>query len=436
MTGTSFDPLAAEGQAGAGRQLRSGALVIVGLGVLGVANYVFLTVTARVLRPAEYAALAALYLLMSILGPGVFSALEQETSRLVSTRLAHGLGARTVVRQASLTTALLVAPVLVALALVAAPLTRSVLGGDPRLFGALVLSVVGFAGVYLTRGLFSGQRHFGRYAVNVGAEGLIRLIFCALLPVLAVASPVPYAFALCAAPAAAMLLTAVWFRPGASGPAEPWTALAQATGWLLGAQLLSQAMANIGPVLVKAALPDAHRAGVFAAAFVLARVPLFVFGSAQTILLPTLARASARREIAGMTRGVRQALAVVAGLGIVGIVAAGAIGNDLVRWIFGPDFVLPGTIMPLLTAGTVLSMAILVLQPGLLALGRHNVVALAWVAGMLTFFLAFGLPADPVAEAVTAQIVGPGVTAGIMGVVLLYALRGARPVPIPAEEQL
>ncbi|HEX2774988.1 MAG TPA: oligosaccharide flippase family protein [Micromonosporaceae bacterium] len=436
MTRTAFGPSAVAGQAGPGQQVRGGALVLVGLGVLGLANYVFLTVTARAVRPAEYAALAALYLLMSILGPGVFSALEQETSRLVSTRLAHGLGVRTVVRQATLTTALLVVPLLVAMVLFAGPLTRSVLGGDRRLLAALMLSVVGFAGVYLTRGLFSGQRHFGRYAINVGAEGLVRLVFCVLLPLLAVASPAPYAFALCAAPAAAMLLTAAWFRPGTPGPAEPWAALAQATAWLLAAQLLSQAMANIGPVLVKASLADAHRAGVFAAAFVLARVPLFVFVSAQTILLPTLARASARRDIAGLRKGVRQALGVVAALGVVGVSVAAVVGDELVRLIFGPDFVVSWTIMPLLTAGTVLSMAVLVLQPGLLSVGRHHVVALAWIAGMAVFFAVFLLPADPVAEAVAAQIIGPAVTAGIMAVVLIYALRRAGSVPIRREEHM
>jgi O-antigen/teichoic acid export membrane protein len=373
---------------------------------------------------------------MSILGPGVFTPVEQETSRLVSIRLTHGQGTRGVVRQAALTTLFLLVPLMIVLAVIGAPLTRQVLGGDGRLYLALLLSVVGFAGAYLTRGLLSGQRRFGRYAANVGAEGAVRLVFCAALPLLAARSAAPYAFALCAAPVVAVLITAVWFRPGLPGPAEAWPSLARATGWLLGAQLLSQAMSNIGPVIVKAMLTDAHRAGVFAAAFVLARVPLFVFVSAQTILLPTLARATARRDIVGLRRGVRAALAVVAVLGTGGLTIAGVLGHDLVRWVFGPDFVLSSGTIALLTAGTVVSMSVLVLQPALLALRHHRLVGLAWIAGIGAFLAVFLVPADPVALAVTAQIVGPLVTAGTMAISLLYALQHSHAFPTPAEEHL
>ena len=63
-----------------------------GLFVLGVSAYVVLGLAGHTLPPGEYAAVASLYLLAAITGPGVFTAVEQETNREVSSRRAAGLG--------------------------------------------------------------------------------------------------------------------------------------------------------------------------------------------------------------------------------------------------------------------------------------------------------------------------------------------------------
>ncbi|MGH3567822.1 MAG: hypothetical protein ACRDRH_17685, partial [Pseudonocardia sp.] len=66
----------------------------VGLGVLGAAGYAFVAVVGHVFDgPANagvLSALISLYLLVNIIGPGVFAALEQATSRAVSAAAARG----------------------------------------------------------------------------------------------------------------------------------------------------------------------------------------------------------------------------------------------------------------------------------------------------------------------------------------------------------
>ncbi|MGH3881335.1 MAG: hypothetical protein ACRDSK_30290, partial [Actinophytocola sp.] len=69
-----------------------------GLAFVGAAGYAFVALTGHTLPPADAAAAASLYLMVNIVGPGLFSALEQETSRAVSAELAAGRGAGHVTR--------------------------------------------------------------------------------------------------------------------------------------------------------------------------------------------------------------------------------------------------------------------------------------------------------------------------------------------------
>jgi hypothetical protein len=82
------------------------------------------------LAPADAAALASLYLMVNIIGPGVFSALEQETSRSVSAEAAAGRGIGVVARHAWLLAAALLAVLLVILLAVSPILTDRAFAGQ------------------------------------------------------------------------------------------------------------------------------------------------------------------------------------------------------------------------------------------------------------------------------------------------------------------
>ena len=62
-----------------------------------MSGYLFLVVIGHGrFSPAVTASLSAVYLLSTILGPGIFVAVEQETSRLVSSTLAAAMSAASV----------------------------------------------------------------------------------------------------------------------------------------------------------------------------------------------------------------------------------------------------------------------------------------------------------------------------------------------------
>src|SRR5664279_4064005 len=63
--------------------------------LIGLSGYLFLALIGHGrFDAASTAALSAMYLLGNILGPGVFVAVEQETSRVVSDALTRGIAAR------------------------------------------------------------------------------------------------------------------------------------------------------------------------------------------------------------------------------------------------------------------------------------------------------------------------------------------------------
>jgi O-antigen/teichoic acid export membrane protein len=229
----------------------------------------------------------------------------------------------------------------------------------------------------------------------------------------------------------ALLVGLVWFRPGAPGPSLPWRPLLAAIGWLLAAWGASFALANIAPVIVTALLPVGSLiAGVFAFCFVVARVPVFVLLSLQAILLPALARSAATRDLTGLRHGIRRGLLVVGVLGLGALLLTA----PLCAWLTGVLFPTAPTVsawtLTLLAVGTILAMLVQVLQPALIAVAGHRVVAAGWAAGVVCFAAAFTLPLDPIAAATVAQVVAGVATCAVMGFSLLRVLRAAPAIPV------
>lgn len=392
--------------------LSGAAWVALGTILLGASGYAVLTVTTSVVSPEDYAALASLYLLVAVIGPGVFIAVEQETSRLVSRAHALGQGTRQVVGQVGRLVGIMLAVTLVGLAALSPLVLDAVFDGHVGLLVALVASVIGYAALHVARGLFAGQRRLRGYAACVGGEGLVRLVPCLALVALGVSSPEPYGLALGLSPVLAVLATGPWLRVGADGPGVPGRELASAVGWLMAAWLLSLALANVGPVVVKALLAGEP-----------ARVPLFVLFSLQAILLPALSRSAARRDLPRLRRAVRQALLGTGALGVLAVATTAPVGLWLLREFFGDRADVSAATLTGLALGTVAAMIIQVLQPALVAVTGHQLVAWAWLAGTAGFAAAFALPVDPVVAATVAQVVGTVVTALILGLSLRRHLR-------------
>ena len=219
--------------------------------------------------------------------------------------------------------------------------------------------------------------------------------------------------------------------PIAGKPVEV-RAMARATGLLAVASGLTYVVANTAPLVLTARLPAAPEvAASFVSLFVLARIPVFLFGPVQAFLLPTLTAGAERADLPHLRSRLRVALLAVAAVGLPGALLTAALGPWAARTFFGAPLDLPHTAAGLLGAGTVAMLAAQVLQPALVALRVHRMATTAWVVGVLAFGAVLVAPVDPATAAVTAQVVGPTVVCLVMGVAVATRLR--RMVDDPAH---
>jgi O-antigen/teichoic acid export membrane protein len=413
----------------AGGRLGTAAHLGAGLGVLGAAGYAYVAVVGHVFdTPADAPALNALislYLLVNMIGPGVYAALEQETSRAVSAASARGESLRPIARRAAVL-ALWSFGGLVALVLLAWPLLLSrVLEGRVGLLLALVVAIAGSAGVYWARGLLGGQQRFAGYARTLYVEGAVRLLPCLVLLALAVASPESYGLAFAAGSALAALSVAPALRlERSTAPAGRITGMGRGLGYLTVAIALSQLLANLAPVIVSYRLPaDPVTAAVFGSTFVLARIPLFLFAPVQAVLLPELTRAATLGAHDELVRRLRQAVTLVVGFGMLGVVGCLLAGPWAAELLFNTARRPSAGTLGLLGAATLVVMTALVIQPTLVAMGRQRQVTVAWVLGAVVFVALLVAPVEPIAAALAAQLVGPAVVVAVLGVGVLRALR-------------
>jgi O-antigen/teichoic acid export membrane protein len=143
------------------------------------------------------------------------------------------------------------------------------------------------------------------------------------------------------------------------------------------------------------------------------------------VLLPKLSRAAIRGEHRELVRRLRQAVTLVAGFGLLGVLGCVLLGPWAAELLFNTARRPTAGTLGLLGASTMVTMTALVMQPTLVAMGRQRRVTTAWVAGAVVFLGLMVAPVEPVAAALTAQLAGPGVVLAVLGVEVTRTLRAA-----------
>jgi O-antigen/teichoic acid export membrane protein len=353
--------------------------------VTGVASYGFLAVTGRALGADRFGALSVLWTLGFLLGNGACLPIEQEVSRALATRAARGVGGAPLVRRATIGT-FVFAGALVVLALVAGPwLVDELFDGEVALLVGLILLLVGYTLEYLVRGVLAGNSRFGPYGLQLGTEGLSRLVFAAVFAVAGVATAGPYGIVLGLAPFAGVVV-ALRKRDGlvTPGPPAPWSELTKAFGWLLAGSLFAQVVVNAGPVLVQllGTKADDDVTGQFLASLVIARIPVFLFQGVQAALLPRLSGHAGAGQVGNLASETRRLVLAIVGLTVVATAGAWLLGPTVVKVAFGADFALDQRDLALLAAASCIYLLGLTLSQALIALRQQARVAIGWGVGV------------------------------------------------------
>jgi O-antigen/teichoic acid export membrane protein len=397
-----------------------------GLGLNGIAAYAFLAIAARQLPTPEHDALAVLWAFTFLMGPGFFAPLEQELSRIISSRRSVGTGAGPVLRQAAFIGAGVLGA-LILLTLVFSPfIVDRIFDGHWVLLIGLELSLLGYCLGHLVRGVLAGHGRFVPYARFFVGEGIGRLAVIAIPVAAGSESLLAYALAMGLAPFIGVVLAA-WGQRGISepGPDAHLGDLSRALGSLLAASVLTAALLNMGPIVVKL-LADSdgdHEAGRFLNALVVSRVPLFFFQAVQAALLPQLAALAGTGRHDELWRALRRILYAVGALLVVGVLGAAVLGPFVVETMFGEDFAVAGLDMALLALSSALFMAGVAIAQGLIALGGQGPTALGWLAGVLVFPVALLFGSDVFLRVEIALVCAVGTAAVAMFVQFRWLLR-------------
>jgi O-antigen/teichoic acid export membrane protein len=405
--------------------------------VSGVAAYAFLVLTARQLGPGRDAALAALWSLAYLAGPGFFLPVEQELARVVSVRNERGLGSGVVVRKAAMLGAAAAAVLAITTLVVAAPATHQLFDGQPLLLVGFILALPGYLCMHLVWGINAGSQRLGSYARVTALEGVSRLLIAAVLLLVGVRTAGPYGIALGVAPliaATAGLGSLRTLRSG--GPRVGTAALACAFGALLGGSLLNQFLLMAPPLAVKILGPaDDPAAGRLLAGMVLVRVPLFLFNAALATLLPGLSAHAGSDRPEEFRALLRTAVLAVAGIGAVLVLGATAIAPSLLAHLFGPAYRLGSADLGLLAAACVAYMVALTLSQGLIAQRAHGLSTAGWLSGAVVFVTATILldGHDGLRAVEIGFLIGSAAAAAGMACCLRFASPARRLPPLDAR---
>ncbi|MER6198270.1 hypothetical protein ABT234_12995 [Streptomyces sp. NPDC001586] len=396
--------------------------------VLGAASYAHLGVAGHSLSDSGYANVSVLWTIVMSIGIGIFFPMEQELTRIVSARVVLGQGAAPVLRRAGLLTAGILGATLLVLVLGAGSIADLLFHGDRALVAALGSAFAGMALCYLTRGVLAGLGLFGAYGTQLAVDGGLRIVLAFGCALLGLHSALAFSLILALAPVIATLVTLPALLR-AVGPGEPiaWRDLCSGLGLLVCATLLSQVVVNAAVMSTKLLAPsDSALIAALMSATVLARVPLFVFGSLQASLLSGLTAAFTAGDRVAFWAMLRRIAMVVAALGLLGGVPATVLGPWLIEVLFGTeDPVLGNFDFFLLSAGTAAYMFAMVLGQALMVFKRHNLQLLSWALGTAVLVGITLIPGDVAVRVIVAYALGATATVLAMLAALRLSFPGA-----------
>jgi O-antigen/teichoic acid export membrane protein len=399
-----------------------------GAGVLlsGLIVNIYLAIVARSLSPAEYAGFGAFWGIVLCIGFGAFLPLEQV--------LAHQLPRpqdRAALLRAATGAAIALAGlsivVLTALSWVVLP----ALDGNVSSFAALAALCVVSAGQFLLRGTLIGTDRLVRHGAVMVLDAVLRLGTAVTLFVIGGATATAFCWALVGAMAVAHvpLLPGAWRRavgqaPPAQAPRASVGSLLRAVAPLLAGSVCAQLLLNGLPVMVvaQASRPaDQAAAGIFVAAFTLARAPLAAVVPLQSAVVPTMTRLIANGRRGALALGLLRGTAVLGGVALVGLPLVWWLGPPVIRLVLGPAYRIPAPDLVLIMAGVLAYIALVVLTQVHVARGRPVDVALSWAVALGAAALSYLLAPGPVLNAEIAFLAGSAAGALASGVVLVSA---------------
>jgi hypothetical protein len=355
----------------------------IGLFIAGISAYIFFKIGQQALGQDGFKPIVAMWFIAFALAPGFFLPIEQEVSRAIAHRRALGQGGLPVIKRIAPLAAIILLTLMVVIAIFSSSISSNMFEGYGMVTFCLVLTLVSYAPMHLARGICSGTGRFGAYGIMIGFSPIVGVIAVGLAGKLRVDD----------------------------GPEATWSEVTPNLGWLLMGSLFAAALVNAGPITVDI-LGSSEPAEVvtkFGNAVIFARIPLFLFQAVQAALLPRLAKLAAQRNLSEFSRGFRQLMILVCGVGVVGTVGAFFVGPQLLDLVYQSG--IDRRTLTLLALASAMYMVGLATAQAVIALRGHAIVALGWFAAFTGFVLIAWLSSDDLYLRVEMALVGSSLIA-------------------------
>lgn len=236
------------------------------------------------------------------------------------------------------------------------------------------------------RGALQGQLRFARLALSYGVEAAVRVIVVLVLVVAGLGVIGASVGILLSFVASAAIARA---RGGDRSPRPQGVAWSVVRDAVVAAivLLVGQTLLNNADLFIAKAVLDAPTAGVYAAAAVLGRSVFFVSWSVVHVVFPVIASVSSTPS--QRRRAFATAVAIIAGVGGVGVGVALLARDGLMSVVFGDDYAAAGSLLvPYLVATSFFALANLFAAADLARGYRAGPVVLAIGAVVQTVALA------------------------------------------------
>lgn len=410
---------------------RGARILSVGIATTGLVTFAYFSLAAHELSDEDYGYVSTLWAILFITISVIYRPVEQLLSRTIADRRARGLLDAHPLRRPVLIQGAFAAAFLLAAFAFRGPLEDEL--GSETLFWVLVASALAYAASYFARGFCAGHGWFGLYGALVFFEALARVLF-PLGAIVGLASGLTWvALGILAAPLASLAVVPLALRRHAARvPDAAEAARAVEAGGdgrfalaVAGIGLGEQALLNVAVLLVA----DAETAGVVFSAFLITRIPLQLFQSVQTSLLPHLAGLEVTEGGAAFARAIRTTLLAVAGFALVvalGLLVLGPLALELL--LDKPGYSGPGLAVVALGMGFHLASG--TLNQAALARGRATAAAGCWL-GAAAAFSAWML-VEPLDDALVRAEVGYLAATAALAAALWWLYRHGGPASAPA----
>jgi O-antigen/teichoic acid export membrane protein len=388
-----------------------GTTFMVSGGLIGaVGAYLFQVYGGRALGPEAFAPIGVLWTLFFILATVLLVPVEQYVTREVAS------GRRAIPHDLRPAAVMAGVGALVGGGFVIVTLDR-LFEGSWQYVLQIVLLMVGFALLFVAKGVLAGRRRFADVGWVLIIETVVRLAAGVLaIQLVATAESLGWAMVL----GGFAVLGMRWWRHDQGDPRAPAAPSSHFLVGYVGATSSSQVLLGAAPIAAAALGADPALVSVVFVTFTLFRAPLTLIFSLQGRILPYLVGVAASEDRHHLGRYARGVLAVGGGLAVLGGLVGWLFGSDVVALLFGPEFTPSHMVAGLTAAGVMAAATAQVAGQVLVAEGRTTRLAGAWFGGLVVAVVAlFVVGGTPDVRVAMAFLIGEVVALILMGLLAI-----------------